>query len=145
MNKNELRLGNLVNEEILGNCEVSDICEHVVMVKVNNGELDGTISKVTYTLNYCCINPIPLNEKLLLDFGFKKLKGINDRYLKDYGAFFFSLLLTNDDKSYDVTLSNHDGNEAPPTVGFGIFKYVHQLQNIYFALCSEELKRVDGF
>ena len=68
MNKNELRIGNLVNEEVLGICPISDICEHVVMVKVNNGELDGTISKVTYTLNYCCITPIFLTKDLLLSF-----------------------------------------------------------------------------
>ena len=122
MDKNELRIGNWV--------EVKQ-AEKGFYTTIQPSCFSVDIDK-TY-------KAIPLDEEWLLTFGFKKISGINDRYLKDYGAFFFSLLLTNDGKSYHVTLSNHDGNEAPPTIGFGIFKYVHQLQNIYFALCSDEL------
>ena len=51
MKATELRVGNYVDEEVLGNCVISDICEHVVMVKVNNVKVDGVFNKVTYTLN----------------------------------------------------------------------------------------------
>lgn len=137
MNKNELRIGNSVNEEVLGNCEVSDICEHVVMVKVNNGELDGTISKVTYTLNYCCINPIKLTEKWLLDFGFKKEDDC-DWYNKSVGK--------RKELSYNTkTKCFVIGFKSYYSDNFSTIKYVHELQNLYFALTNKELNRVDGF
>jgi len=123
MDKNELRIGNWVNEEVLGNCAVSDICEHVVMVKVNNGRLDGTTSKVTYTLNYNCISAIPLTEEWLLDFGFEK---------DELGWFFKE----NDYCSFGLFFKN---NEWLFYISDTKIKYVHQLQNLYFALTNNEL------
>jgi len=85
---------------------------------------------------------VPLTEEWLLKFGFEFVFGINNRYLKDYGSFYFTIMIMNDDKSYQVSLSNHEKKEGEiiPIVGLGIIKYVHQLQNLYFALTGEELK-----
>lgn len=136
MNANELRVGNLLNEDVLGNCEVSDICEHVVMVKVNNSKLDGTISKVTYTLNYGCINPIKLNEKWLLDFGFKHKKcGISGADMWQGLDFWdkecdMAYLTLRGDIKYGLRIQGFINSDI---------KYVHQLQNLYFALTGKEL------
>lgn len=86
--------------------------------------------------------PILLTEEWLSKFGFYFVIAINNRYLKDYGAFYFTIMIMNDDKSYQVSLSNHEKREGESisVVGLGIIKYVHQLQNLYFALTNEELK-----
>jgi len=87
------------------------------------------------------LKPVPLTYDWFDSFGFEFVFGINNRYLKDYGAFYFTIIIMNDDKSYQVSLSNHEKKEgeSTPTVGLGIIKYVHQLQNIYYALTGSEL------
>lgn len=68
----------------------------------------------------------PLTEEWLLNFGFKK-QGIY--YFKDD---FFGI----SDDLYEVCLWN-DGEQ----IGYKNenIKYIHQLQNLYFALTNEEL------
>lgn len=87
------------------------------------------------------IKPIPITEEWLFSFGFDFVLAINNRYLKDSGAFYFTIMIMNDDKSYQVLLSNHEKKEGEiiPVVGLGIIKYVHQLQNLYQALTGSEL------
>jgi hypothetical protein len=69
------------------------------------------------------IKPIPLTEELLLKFGFKKC---------DLGGF----SIKTDKYEYiefnSVLFCWVNGTKKP-------IKYVHQLQNLYFALTSEEL------
>jgi len=74
----------------------------------------------------CNAQYIPLTEEWLLNFGFEK-QGIY--YFKDY---FFGIY---DDLS-EVCLWN-DGEQ----IGYKNenIKYIHQLQNLYFALTNEEL------
>ena len=122
----ELRIGNYVYEEVLGTCSVSDICEHVVMCKVGNVELDGTIGTKTYTLNYSCITSIPLTEEWLLKFGFE-----NVGYFKFWGARYFYkgiciYLIDNEFRFYYQT------NRA-----FTIYDSVHETQNLFSALGEE--------
>jgi len=67
------------------------------------------------------IEPIPLNEEWLLKFGFKKINGWDDMimYLKDEVEIL-------DGTSFYNCIDNK-------------VEYVHQLQNLYFALSGEEL------
>ena len=67
------------------------------------------------------IKPIPLTEQWLLDFGFDKM---NTEYSKGY--YFYN----------DETLRIDHGNECYFDIPC---KYVHTLQNLYFALTGEEL------
>jgi hypothetical protein len=71
------------------------------------------------------IEPIPLTEEWLLKFGFHldpyknfELNNININRLN------FKLTIFEDDDRYDIPIKT---------------KYVHQLQNLYFALTGEEL------
>ena len=92
---------------------------------VNFGIVNEPIEVLSINPNSTTIemaSPIPLTEDWLLKFGFDKC-GIDDeiRYYKDeYYIEFMSF------KIQEVTICN--------------LKYVHQLQNLYFALTQEELK-----
>jgi len=152
MDKNELRIGNLVNEEVLGISPISDICEHVVMVKVNNGELDGTISKTTYTLNYSSISPIPLTEKWLLHFGFENW-GYGKLYANEVEKYTRYVLHNVIDGTSNFELHFVESEFMSETqyivscdeddrINFGVeLEYVHQLQNMYFTLLGNDLSQ----
>jgi len=92
------------------------------------------------------IEPIPLTEEWLLKFGFElnklTMSGCQWHELiykpHSIGA---SLRLTNGDhraidSGYGWTL----GNVSPATSIIGSIQFVHQLQNLYFALTGKELK-----
>lgn len=114
-------------------CEVLAVNKYGVEIKLNDGH--PTFSR------FEDVKPIPITEEWLLKFGFEFSFGINNRYLKDYGAFYFTIMIMNDDKSYQVSLSNHEKKEGEPipVVGLGIIKHIHELQNLYFALTKKEL------
>jgi hypothetical protein len=82
--------------------------------------------------NFDYIKPIPLTEEWLLKFGFEKkyqtfeFKGLNI----DGTVVHFSF----DKWCSEYDIENCDFIEIPAEC-----KYVHQLQNLYFALTNEEL------
>lgn len=71
------------------------------------------------------LNPIPLTEEILLNFGF-----IAELPIGWYGLNEFKLYYTSVKNDY-YEYYFEDGNI--------IIKYVHQLQNLYFALTQQEL------
>jgi len=81
------------------------------------------------------IDPIPLSEEWLLKFGFKKE---NDSFY--YGNGWLDVSIPTVHYSFDIWRGNEnypttsDWSEIPISVD-----YVHQLQNLYFALTGEEL------
>ena len=117
MEANELRIGNYVNT-IQGVKKVSTI------------SVDGwSFHSVS--------EPIELTQEYLLKIGFKKIIKMHNAYLKDYGSFYFELNETNKNNCFHLKLRNNDFTDS--FVGLGIFKYVHQLQNLYFAITAKEL------
>lgn len=88
---------------------------------------------------------IPLTEKWLLDFGFEKDNKGSVSVQFNYGE----NPLTHDHMIQLIWLKklpNYELEEYPfYRNGHFAVKYVHQLQNLYFALTNNELKRVDGF
>lgn len=77
--------------------------------------------------------PIPLDESWLKDFGFEKKnekKWLADVWTKGTNP------LTED---YLIMIKCIEGNYFYETT-FCTIKYVHQLQNLYFALTKKELK-----
>jgi len=113
MTANELRIGNLVD---LGN-RIAKVIEinHLACVVVDLEETQDTIE------DYDRTKPIPLTEEWLLKFGFKR----NGKKLT-----FWKIDLVEDEEgifSFDESRIYID------------VKYVHQLQNLYFALTGEEL------
>lgn len=137
MEAKSFRIGNLINYRIVD--KIDERQEWFEVSEIDYDDLRILGIKDETNQDY---QPIPLTEEWLLKFGFEFVFGINNRYLKDYGSFCFTIMIMNDDKSYRVSLSNHKKKEGEiiPIVGLGIIKYVHQLQNLYFALTGEELK-----
>lgn len=123
MKVKELRIGNLVLNQW--------------------GEIDSVeqigISLVQFENGYCReddLKPIPLTEEWLLKFGFEPFFGLGlvKRGLSVDGTvahFSFDYWRLGDQANY---LENDDFVEIPIEI-----KYVHQLQNLYYALTGEEL------
>jgi hypothetical protein len=116
---NELRIGNLVdwNGE---NGIISQLLEREVVFKCGESDL------------YETINPIPLTEEWLLNFGFKvnrETKEGNNIWRYNWTEGHFEI-----EQIYSFFLNDNNGYDTE-------IKYVHQLQNLFFALTIEELNK----
>lgn len=87
--------------------------------------------------------PIPLNEDWLLDFGFQYFKyNCSDAYKLKVGEEHLEFVYC--EKYLNGIELRTNGSLEETDLGI---KYVHQLQNLYFALTGEELtikEKVDG-
>jgi|688.fasta_scaffold04758_36 hypothetical protein len=128
MKANELRLGNLVN----WNFEIAKISQILeVEVAFKCGDI-GFISD---------LNPIPLTEGWLLNFGFEKKVFNSDiydgvEYNLEINGFILNYYDDDNDFSLAIHLKKNDFGFCPD---LSLFKNVHQLQNLYFALTGKEL------
>jgi len=113
MKANELRIGNLVAYE-----PTIDDWEEII-VKCGN-IIQCEISPDSFI-------PIPLTEEWLLKFGFEK--NDNNQFILMEG-------------SVDILFNKDLNGWTCDGINFSInmTEYVHQLQNLYFALTGEELK-----
>lgn len=118
--RNELRLGNLLDFE--GEvCIVREIDSSGAVVLFNNNEEDW--------IDLFQFSGIPLTEEWLLKFGFEEAKNI----IPIYNLGLISIYLESDSYPEGMVYFNSWCiiKKKP--------KYVHQLQNLYFALTGEEL------
>jgi hypothetical protein len=120
MKANELRIGNWFIE------------------KDERKKFDGDF----YHLLGC--DPIPLSQKWLEKFGFEKNK--DNRWMKKkmpYAIFYFEYYATGEDNCMwriEYHDTDYGRNEYKDCHQWGErLKYVHQLQNLYFALTGKEL------
>src|SRR5690606_5107604 len=114
---NELRIGNIVMSKINGISKVEQIGSSINPEYVGGRSLEGNYWENSYL-------PIPLTEEILLKIGFVKDTETSYRwYLGEY--FTYDL----DDGGF-----RFEGIWINPIV-----KYLHQLQNLYFALTNQEL------
>lgn len=116
MKANELRIGNYV----LGG--------KIVWIQ-QRAIVKGVLSGENYDLCYSTLQPIVLTEKWIVELCFEK------EHHEDGIFWSFSQIYLDSDMVFCVTDSTgynfiRIGNKI---------KYVHQLQNLYFALTSEEL------
>lgn len=110
---NELRIGNLLSYR--NN-----------VVKINLSDIDYVYTDNTGSQKY--FKTIPITEEWLLKFGFDKSNRIDFGELKPcYANFSFALMIRHNSYFIDWIGGNTE------------IKYVHQLQNLYFALTGEEL------
>lgn len=121
MKASELRIGNLVysNNYPVTVCAIDE-----------DGEITTT-SNYEGTLNGD-ITPIPLTEEWLLKFGFEQSEEHEP----------FTIFRDLVDTTYKIALYiwEHNGHYSPMITGCNCeLYYVHQLQNLYFALTGEEL------
>ena len=122
MKANELRIGNLVEGIRIGKVKSIFITHFQV------DDFDGITLGNSLQLNF---KPIPLTEEWLLKLGFKEsLLGVYFPYpYNDFELGYFGSV-NGSKKGYVITslVGKMEG-----------IKYVHQLQNLYFALTGEEL------
>jgi hypothetical protein len=114
---NELRIGNYFN--------YNNIAFKVVKIENKYIGLDKEDDFGNYA-NIEDIEPISITKEILLKCGFKKLG--NDNY---------SIGRINLGLNYNISI---DIDYVPIHCLNGKIKYLHQLQNLYFALTNEELK-----
>jgi hypothetical protein len=120
MESNELRIGNYVYDT-LGKVNKIDLEAITYIVKEPNNQ----------------VKPIPLTEEWLLNFNMELTDGFSSSrklYLNNYENDISKI--TYSPKEGLLRLSNGD---TKGTMLIPHIKYVHQLQNIYFALTGEEL------
>ena len=111
----------------------------------NYVEYNGEIIKLDGSLLCCYIqnelefplNPIPLTEEILLKFGFNEVEGerwcdMHEEF-EECNYYYLSMFKIYYNPETDIF---EDDNLYHFNVNL---KYVHQLQNIYFALTGEEL------
>lgn len=96
---------------------------------------DGDSSIGCFNIKNKNIQPIPLNEELLLKLGFTKYStGSWCKDLKNNDSY-----IAIDVKYGNGTWLNIDQEGQENTIKLSYVKNVHQLQNLYFALTGEEL------
>jgi hypothetical protein len=123
INANELRIGNWIFNEMIGkNKQVDGDLLYAI---------DGLKNGVEQEYYY-----IPLTPEILEKAGYKKNKTTGN-YLNE---------LSNDDGIFDAMLIEEDKDWFTFVVNANSYdnytveiKYLHQLQNLYFALTGEEL------
>jgi hypothetical protein len=131
MKANELRIGNWVHDKIGRSCQILEIRGDHYCTKLLNG------SKLKY--HYHTSSPIPLTEEWLVKLGF-------ECFCKNTDYEMFCIGYEEDDShegigSYDCDFElnkNDDGSWHFELSSVDI-KYVHQLQNLYFAITGKEL------
>ena len=121
---NELRVGNWVNN-------YGQYCFVLEIYKTNKVELGYFKDSIGFIrkLDDVGIKPIPITEDILLKCGFYKDEDINYRYYFDFD---WAVIL-----AYDI-----DDNciRIGDSWDFSKVIYIHDLQNLYFALTKTELK-----
>jgi hypothetical protein len=138
MKSSELRMGNLV----LCNTSIGFVNTIVSVCNLSSDEIVCSY-KPTKQFIFCkdaLFEPIPLTEGWLLDFGFDKHENCRDSLMQMYYNNFRLKLNNYNEISFsiyngDVNVSRCNYNKKDYKI-----RFVHQLQNLYFALTGEELK-----
>ena len=120
MEANELRLGNWVKVEF--DYEVVKAINEITLWCALGGKGEGCMQL------HSDVSPIFLDEEWLIKFGFK--------YRTDTGfnGWYSNIILGESIRIFEVENKWYKYSSAHIVI-----KYVHQLQNLYFALTGEEL------
>lgn len=141
MKASELRIGNLIkgiyhdyDDGIDEEIENETICKVVTLDVSGSGDYPIYVYSDENIEHFSEFKPIPLTEEWLLKFGFQEHP--NDYYYFEGYKIRFDL-----------------DNDLTPIKFYFLFfdigdwemeiKYVHQIQNLYFALKEEELKQIE--
>lgn len=125
MNEKELRIGNMVEWVFPNNPPKLSRTEWITKRKICPIEGVGRkLAEVNNSLySYHQIQPIPITEDWLLKFGFNTFASDDDKWWRK-GM---------------VEFQDFEDGEFQYNETAVVFKHVHQLQNLYFALTQTEL------
>jgi hypothetical protein len=140
MKANELRIGNYVNEDVLGDAPISEITESTVGLSVNHMDINRVESIVTYIIAIHNIKSIPLTHEILEKCGFKK-------YSHNPGYAIDSDSMSEKCDEYNLgklsIMDWGDGFVLSNSFSFSLrveLKHLHQLQNLVHSITGEELE-----
>jgi hypothetical protein len=138
----EIKIGNLLYDDstlvckVIGltpfchsvRCDESGGCDVLIDLYLNTGEI-----KKGYTCDSNLMNYIPITEEWLIKLGFEKHRDFEN---KDFRFYFM--------EDWDVALHPQEDltylcNSTSAYYSLAEIKYIHQLQNLYFALAGQEL------
>lgn len=139
INANELRVGNYIYE--IFDSPISEKDKRVIIINSINGNygtiitLDDNITQ----LDYC--EPIPITPEVLEKCGlYYCMKGTCSerfKYQEGYWVLISSTIYLKDGgDGFSVETITYSHEECTE---ISVIKYLHQLQNLYFALTGEEL------
>lgn len=142
MKENELRIGNLVLDGKNRIVEVDSITELGINILHDSLTLFfEPFNPFGDEDNNDVIKPIRLTVEWLLKFGFEdvdlNMSGSNWLVKKQKGLWRQAIRIAYSEKSEEWSLTLEC--VSPPTLSIATIKYVHQLQNLYFALTGKEL------
>lgn len=123
INANELRIGNLV---------ITNDDKIVKVKNINDDGINGEWDSEWATFYHKWLKGIPLTPEILEKAGFEKIGSTNFENSKHIISFLVKMY---DDHSILLAVKNEYEK-----CNVGIYKYLHQLQNLYFALIGEELQ-----
>ena len=138
MESKDLRIGNYISctdfecmDEVP--TELSEKYDKVLRIYDNVIQWNSISDDISYysatDINY--VDPIPITEEWLLSFGFKKSAA------EKYRKFSFVIDWWYDSNKYMYGWIDFDNVLLAPDIKI---EYVHQLQNLYYALTGEELE-----
>lgn len=138
MKAEELRIGNFFKYESFENggiYQVEQICKDSegfkgYYIKFRNESFATSLEEDEEEDGYKMIQPIPLTEEWLLRFGFEKLTEKGSGFKSTSYTYTGKVALIVHFDGVRLSVNFWQGNEK---------KYVHQLQNLYFALVGSEL------
>jgi len=129
-----------MNELRVGNFYINDLGDVAQVLEIEGGGVVGDTTEYGKFTDENLIKPVKLTEEWLFKFGFKKssdsLHYCESSYhiLDDGFNVLFTIEYWNSEKWRNHWYQKY--NLKPQT---NKLKYVHQLQNLYFALTGEEL------
>lgn len=117
MDIRDLRIGNWII--------YSETNEYVEVIEVMQSGLTVKFKSETTWIEIDYFEPIPLTEEILLKCGFVKNLNIDYRFHHT---------------KIDITIDMDDyGLQISDTWEFGSIRYIHELQNLYYALTKTEI------
>lgn len=131
----DLRRFNILNCETGVNdnehlpCVVTQILKDGVTVNANGRE--------DYYIDLSAVKPIPLNEEWLLKFGFEVDPHDKNVFLKTYRN--EHIIAVGRDGSVGLCNSLREWERGTTFLAVQMIEHVHQLQNLFYSLCGEEL------
>lgn len=145
---NELRIGNWVEDEVLGWIRVVGIHTDDVRVIFNHMTAERVIEVHSREIKTSELKPIPLTPEILEKCGFTNTSVKNPFFdMFDISVPFKRALSVNNPGTPNefVFFAESDGSNSREVVTIRNFDYhgktyLHQLQNLYFALTGTELE-----